>query len=244
MSLLTKTPAEGSPSYCAWEQADGSAVARIFARLRAGITWTSLALAAWGTLIAAGVLLLLTYGQIPGPTTVVPEQWPVDSSLETDPNRWTLVMIAHPKCPCTAASIHELRELLAGTDTPLTTHVLFLSGAEDDPSWFTGRTVDIAKASRGVQLHFDRDDQEVERFAATTSGHVLLYDPAGQLQYSGGITASRGHQGANRGSGMILSLLNDRVSTGSPLPVYGCAMFEEDECPRETEPPRGEPRDD
>jgi len=244
MSLLTETPTEGSLRYCVWEQTLGTVYSRITARFRAWISWTSLALAVWGISIATGVLLLLTYGQTPGSITEAPKQWPVHSFLETDPNRWTLVLIAHPKCPCTAASIHELRELIAWSDTPLTTHLVFLSGPEGNASWFTGRTVDIARASNGVQLHFDQENQEVERFAVTTSGHVLLYDTAGRLRYSGGITASRGHRGANRGSRTILSLLDDRVSTGSPLPVYGCAMFSEEECGRETEPPRGEPRDD
>lgn len=244
MSLMTQAPTEGPPPYCAWEPANGTVFTRISARLLAGISWTSLALVAWGISIATGILLLLTYAQTPGSWTDVPERWPVNSSLETDPNRWTLVMIGHPKCPCTAASIHELRELITWSNQPLTTHLVLLAGPEDDPAWFTGRTVDIAKASSGVRLHFDRGNREVQRFAATTSGHVLLYDTTGRLQYSGGLTPWQGHRGANRGSGMILSLLTDGVSTGGSLPVFGCAIFGENECGRETKRLRGVPRDD
>lgn len=244
MSLSNESLTEGSPRYYAFEQPSCNVFAAISRWFRARFSWTLLALVGWGVSIAAGLFLFLTYSQTPGLMMQAPTQWPVGSSLETDPTRWTLVMVAHPKCPCTAASVHELRELIAWTDTPLTTHVVFLSGTEDDPNWFSGRTVEIARASSGVQVHFDPKNQEVERFATATSGHVLLYDTSGHLRYSGGITPARGHRGANRGSGMILSLLNDRVSTGNQLPVYGCAMFCEKQSGRETGPPRGEPRDD
>jgi hypothetical protein len=81
----------------------------------------------------------------------------------------------------------------------------------------------------------DPDGEEAQRFGAATSGHVLLFDPAGELRFSGGITASRGHVGDNDGCDRLIRLLTAGVGAERPsgvgIPavsrqplVYGCPI--------------------
>jgi len=74
---------------------------------------------------------------------------------------------------------------------------------------------------------------------------VLLYDAAGALRFSGGITAARGHEGDSMGAAAILSLLSAaspavtaalapeaRQTALRAAPVFGCPLEEHDACPR------------
>jgi hypothetical protein len=58
---------------------------------------------------------------------------------------------------------------------------------------------------------------------------VVLYNAAGALLFSGGITAARGHEGDNAGREMVLAHLaaND---AGRRAPVFGCPLFADGEC--------------
>ncbi len=71
-----------------------------------------------------------------------------------------------------------------------------------------------------------RDDTALEaaRFGARTSGHTAVYDAAGSLLFSGGITASRGHEGDNFGRRRIDSLLTTGTADRRNSPVFGCAL--------------------
>jgi hypothetical protein len=77
-----------------------------------------------------------------------------------------------------------------------------------------------------VQIHFDADRSEAERFHARTSGTCLLYDPAGRLEFAGGLTAARGHEGDNDGARSLVALLNGGRSHAESTPVFGCSLLE------------------
>jgi hypothetical protein len=51
-----------------------------------------------------------------------------------------------------------------------------------------------------------------------------LYDQSGHLQFSGGITGSRAHQGDNAGRQSLLALLSGR-NARTATNVYGCPLF-------------------
>jgi hypothetical protein len=76
----------------------------------------------------------------------------------------------------------------------------------------------------GVHVLRDIDGAEARRFQAMTSGQTLLYDAAGRLQFSGGITIAKGHSGDNQGRSSIESLLSDVGSDTRATPVYGCPI--------------------
>src|SRR6185503_4777313 len=71
------------------------------------------ACAVWMLMIGVGLALLWKYENAPGPTATPPSQWPLDSSIHLATDRATLIMLAHPHCPCTRASIGELARLMA-----------------------------------------------------------------------------------------------------------------------------------
>lgn len=80
------------------------------------------------------------------------------------------------------------------------------------------------KTQSNVSLYFDTDDQETDRFQAKTSGHCLLFDAQGTLQFSGGVTSSRGHQGASAGMASLEAALNGS-SASETYPVFGCPLY-------------------
>src|SRR5205823_6234038 len=69
-----------------------------------------------------------------------------------------------------------------------------------------------AAAIPGVTICRDEEGAEARYFHAATSGQTLLYDEAGRLLFSGGITAARGHEGDNDGQQTLIALLNDSTA--------------------------------
>jgi hypothetical protein len=85
---------------------------------------------------------------------------------------------------------------------------------------------ETAAAVPGVRVVRD-DGAEAWRFGARVSGQVMVYDHAGRLQFSGGITGARGHEGDNAGRDAIEALLAGRPHAASAF-VFGCLLFDGD----------------
>jgi glyoxylase-like metal-dependent hydrolase (beta-lactamase superfamily II) len=76
-----------------------------------------------------------------------------------------------------------------------------------------------------VRVTVDAGGAMARRFGARTSGHAVLYDPAGKLVFTGGITGSRGHEGDNPGSEAVASaVLSPSTPHVDTTRVYGCAL--------------------
>lgn len=178
----------------------------------------------WAGAIAIGLRLLLTYETSPGPVGAIPQSWPANSRIQLADDRPTLVMSAHPQCPCTRASVAELARLMARVQGKVQAYVLFYSPRESGADW---QNTDLRRSAAqipGVTILSDVDGAEAERLGAETSGHIFLFDPTGRLLFNGGITASRGHSGDNAGESAIVSLINDRTSKRSQTFVFGCSL--------------------
>ncbi len=80
----------------------------------------------WFGSAATGLWVLWTYENQPGASAHALAQWPADSGLSHDKDRPTLVMLVHPQCVCSRASLTELAEILARARTRPKTYVLFL----------------------------------------------------------------------------------------------------------------------
>jgi hypothetical protein len=52
-----------------------------------------------------------------------------------------------------------------------------------------------------------------------------LYAPTGKLLFSGGITASRGHEGDNVGRSAIVSFILNGHAPVNHTPVFGCSLL-------------------
>ena len=165
------------------------------------------------------------YSNIPGPTENAPGQWPAQSIIALARTNSTLVMFAHPHCPCTQASINELEILMARTQGRITAHVLFLRPAGLPASWTQTSFWRQAAAIPSVTVEVDNDGVEARRFGSGTSGDTIVYGADGCLMFHGGITISRGHEGDNPGLSAIIAHSQDRPGERIQTPVFGCSLF-------------------
>jgi hypothetical protein len=189
------------------------------------IPWLSIATAVW--LIAAGLGLstLWKYDNAPGEAATAPATWPSASVLAHAPGQPTLILLAHPQCTCTPASLAELAEVLARARTHPRAYVVFLKPEGVADEWLHSSLWNAAAAIPGVTLVRDDDGREARRFGGATSGQALLYDGGGALRFSGGITGSRSHAGDNDGRRSLVALLSDGQPERASTSVFGCPLF-------------------
>jgi hypothetical protein len=193
----------------------------------------------WALTIAAGLVLLWNHASAPAAAGESPQRWPVTARVGRAHHRATLVMAAHPQCPCTRASLEELNALMARVAGRVEAHVLFYKPADAPDNWERTDLWRLAAAIPGVHAIQDADGVEAARFGALASGHVIVYDADGALLFSGGITGSRGHVGDNAGRTAITALVQGHASMRSRTPVFGCALANHTRTPRRSGPAAG-----
>jgi hypothetical protein len=188
---------------------------------KVGLTF---ALAIWLLAVAAGVRQMGRYASTEGVPGNTPHVWPLKSRLEPAADMPTLVMLAHPQCTCTRASIGELEKIMTRSQGRVKAYVLFLRPPGVPANWETTDLWESATRIPGVSVLSDPDGKEAELFQAATSGQTALYASDGRLLFSGGITRSRGHLGDNAGSSAIVSLIGNELTAQPTTPVFGCAL--------------------
>lgn len=192
-------------------------------RLLTKLLWIA-ALAAWVLAVGAGLATLWSYQNAPGPVAEAPGVWPESSRIPRPVDRPVLMVALHPQCPCSRATVSELARLLAHTSARPEVHLLFVAPPDIADAWVRSSLWSAASALPGA--HVARDDgTEARRFGARVSGQVLVYDREGRLRFSGGMTASRGHEGDNAGRSAIDALLAGRPHPASTF-VFGCLLFD------------------
>jgi hypothetical protein len=184
----------------------------------------AIAATAWILVVSAGMGVLLSYGFKQGATGVTPQRWPAASRIRPAPGLATLVMLAHPQCSCTRASLRELELLMANLNGRVTGQVLFYQPEHTPADWASSDLWEMASRIPGVSAAWDRGGAEARRFGGATSGHVVVYDARGRLIFSGGITSARGHSGDNAGRSTIVSALLHGVLERTSTPVFGCSL--------------------
>jgi hypothetical protein len=192
---------------------------------RKNILVTALLGAGWLAAIACGSRVMLKYESTPGPVGVISQTWPSASTIQRAVGRPTLVMLAHPRCPCTRASVGELAQIMAASQGKLSAYVLFTKPSGAGPDWDETDLRRSAAQIPGVTVVSDADGIEAHRFGAETSGHTLLFAVDGRLLFSGGITASRGHAGGNTGESAVLAAINDASLKPARTMVFGCSLI-------------------
>src|SRR5712671_3245011 len=188
-------------------------------------SWLCLATAVWFAAAAAGLSALWRYDNDAGAGANAPVLWPDASILVHTAGQPTLMMLAHPQCSCTPASLAELAEVLARARTRPRTYVVFLKPQGFTNDWVQSELWKTAAAIPGVTLVRDNDGREARRFGGATSGQALLYDGAGALRFSGGITGSRSHAGDNAGRRSLVALLSGGEPDRAETSVFGCPLF-------------------
>jgi hypothetical protein len=178
----------------------------------------------WLGAVGAGLAVVREYDNAPGVSAAAPSRWPAGTRLVPASAGPTLVMLAHPKCPCTRASIDELAETLARSNGAAKTYVLFIRPAGFAEGWERSDLWRRAASIPGVLPIPDDAGVEAARFGTVTSGQTFLYGADGTLLFSGGITGSRGHAGDNDGRKGLVALLTRAGRGQTRTKVFGCPL--------------------
>lgn len=184
------------------------------------------ALGLWAFCVLGGTSMMLTYASTAEQGADAPKHWPKQSSMPRFPGSMTLLMFAHPYCPCTYASFAELARTLAVAKTSTNCTIVFTVAEGLPAGWEESRLVQHAKEMVGASVRMDLRGHESRLFGARTSGQVILYGEAGRLLFSGGITPARGHQGDSRGKQSLIEFLNGMHPSLDMTPVFGCPLFD------------------
>lgn len=178
----------------------------------------------WGVAVVGGLAVVGRYQATEGRIGEPQTDWPAECALTRDPSRFTLVMFAHPLCPCTRASIGELARIMTHSQGRIDAVVSFVRPDPAPADWEHSENRDRAAEVPGVRVEWDPQGRRAVRFRAATSGHVVLYDREGRLVFHGGITPSRGHAGDNAGAEAIVALINGDQPRVPSTPVFGCPL--------------------
>jgi hypothetical protein len=182
----------------------------------------ALGLTFWAAALLSLTLLSLNYEFTHAPDTQAPQTWPRDSEL-VQRSGPTLLLFLHPCCPCSRATLGELAQVLTHLPPSGRAYCLVTPLRADKDSSHTS-LVELARKLPRLKVVMDSQGAESCRFGAQASGCVLLYDGAGQLQFTGGVTPARGHAGANLGSSALIALLAGQPSAITQTPVFGCQL--------------------
>ncbi len=187
----------------------------------------------WCIAVSGCFFALWKYAATPGAESTVASLWPDESMLPVAPHQPNLIVFIHPACPCTKATLAHLHSIVSRHSLnvqivkmrPLVASSPFEKDAERNRD-----ILDTLCKHPSVSLVDDVGSMEAQRFGAKTSGVCFLYDQSGQLLFSGGITASRGHQGMNAGLASLIENLDlterptERSFEKSHYPVFGCPL--------------------
>ena len=135
------------------------------------------------------------------------------------------MVFAHPKCPCTEASVAELARIMETCPPTVTATVIFIQPQGVNEGWTKTRLWDAAGEIPRVRRVVDADGREARRFGAATAGRTLLYAANGELLFAGGITQARGHRGDNPGETAVVALLHGEPAAAQSTPTFGCPLF-------------------
>src|SRR5262245_61059328 len=149
---------------------------------------------AWAALAVCGESYVLRYQRQPGERGHSSDHWPSRLQLGKE---LTLVMFLHPHCPCSKASITQLEKVMKAGHGTITAWVVLTKPNGAEPGWEQSELVKSAESIPDASVYVDDDAVETRLFGPVTSGHVLVYDPAGRLVFSGGLTPGRGEAGAS-----------------------------------------------
>jgi len=180
--------------------------------------------ALWLVAIGIGMHALQKYETAPGEPGDPPAMWPVKSGLPRQAGLATIVVMGHPKCPCTRATISELAVIMTRLHNQVSAVAVFVRPRGTPEGWDDTDLRRSAAAIPGVTVISDLDEAEADLFGAQVSGQTMLYNSAGKLLFSGGITSSRGHAGDNIGSSSIVSFVTTGTADHTRTPVFGCAL--------------------
>lgn len=184
--------------------------------------WVIFGALGWLFTLTAGVCLVFKYDSIPGLTATSGSSWPANSTIAHSTTNNTLVMLLHPKCPCSRASLQQVATLTTN-DNSLECIFLVYAPTKFPKGWEKTDIWNLAAEVPGAQLVSDIDGAEARKFGGITSGQTYIFDRKGNLKYAGGLTEGRGHVGECRNLDLAVKALKSGTTSASGA-VYGCPI--------------------
>ena len=135
--------------------------------------------AAWLAITSGGMFALESYKAKPGEPGAAPDSWPAASAITLGQDVPTLVLFAHPRCPCTSASLTELEKIAARLGGEIAIRILFIAPAGTPSGWEKSDLWTKAARIPGAEVVTDEGSGEAARFGSVTSGQVALYSASG-----------------------------------------------------------------
>lgn len=185
----------------------------------------------WFAALIAGFAALTRYDLTPGSRGAVasdPEGAHSRIPLARSDSSWTLVVFAHPECPCTGATLENVDRLAAENGDRLEVRIVIVP-ISDSAAGGSGRNVARARELTRAEIVRDDSGSIARSFGVATSGDALLFDPSGRLRFRGGLTDGRGHAGDGIGIASVRRwILGSGVDhVPAETPVFGCPLFDE-----------------
>jgi hypothetical protein len=197
-------------------------------RARWQVLFWGFLLVVWIVSVGKGFRVLSNYANAPGVNVVRLQNWPQNTKLKLTSHQPTILFFAHPKCPCTKASLGELDILLAKIGGKAKTYVLFIQPKEWTDQDMQTDLVLKASSMPGVKVVRDLAGEEARRFGVRVSGHVIVFDPSGRMVFNGGVTGARGHAGDNAGRSAVVDYFQTGVVKVAKTKVFGCSLFNDE----------------
>ncbi len=187
--------------------------------------WLVLCTVSWLLLLPAAICVQLRYDSLPGIAAVPKTAWPAASKIKYSTITNTLVMVLHPRCPCSRASVQQVASMMNTTNPPkciflFYTPSIFAKGWEKTDIW------NQASEIPDSVLISDIDGRETKTSEHPHPDRPTFFDRQGFLRYSGGLTEGRGHQGECRNLEAAIKALNDSHKPTTFGAVYGCPVVD------------------
>ncbi len=180
----------------------------------------------WLFISVAGVAAFWKYELSPGEQESIAVSWPESTTLTASSHQATLLMFVHPQCNCTTAGLHELQQLLKELEPTCRPELVFvlMSPNDEKQDWRDTANERFCRKFREASIVLDPGGREADLFGVSTSGTCLLYSGKGELIFSGGINASRGHIGPNRGRDLLKQCLASKSEGRRNYVAFGCPL--------------------
>ncbi len=180
----------------------------------------------WLILVASLTVGMINYANSPGKGPNPPKKWPKNIQLALFEDQSTIMLFAHPHCPCTKATLGELEKIMARCQRQVSSYVILIWPKGTGSDWVETEIKEMASNIPDVEVIIDSAGQLTHAFNCETSGSTLLYNQSGTLIFYGGITPARGHMGDNVGRDAIEDFLHGRDIFKNTSPVFGCGLLD------------------
>ena len=127
----------------------------------------------WLAGLCLGFRSIWAYENAPGAAAQPPRRLPPPSTSPAA-GHLTLVLLAHPRCPCTYATVDELAEIMARTRETVRTRVYFYKPGGAPDRWAQTDLWRAAAAIPGVEVFADEGGRTAHRGRAVASMYYPL----------------------------------------------------------------------